>query len=404
MMSTPQGKRTGIYIHIPFCASRCQYCDFCSSAGRDDLIPAYEEALLSHIREFAPHLDNHLIDTVYFGGGTPSWYGAKNLVKLLDELKKSCHVLIDSEITLEANPDSVSLKELKLLLHEGFNRISIGAQSANNAILSFLGRRHTWEQAQQAVHTAGEAGFENISLDLMYGLPAQSREDWSDTLSQALKLGCRHLSCYGLKIEEGTPLFKYKGSPNIPDDDMQADMYLYAADMLAAAGYIQYEISNFAQRGFESKHNLKYWLLNEYVGFGASAASLFGGQRFTCTSDIDGYISAVKNGDSFLSELEDVSLYEQSSEYIMLGMRTTRGIEGREYESRYQNSFKPLEELLEGYVKMGLSKQVDGRWRLTPRGFLISNRLIGELLDAQAEQKFHVGMPWRKEDYYGTLY
>jgi Coproporphyrinogen III oxidase and related Fe-S oxidoreductases len=267
-----------------------------------------------------------------------------------------------------------------------------------------LGRRHSWEQAEQAVHTAADAGFDNISLDLMYGLPAQGREDWADTLSRAVKLGCRHLSCYGLKIEENTPLFKYKDSPNIPDDDMQADMYLYTADALATAGYIQYEISNFAQKGFESRHNLKYWLLNEYVGFGASSASYIGGRRFTCIPDIDGYIAAVEGGGAIISELEDVSLYEQASEYIMLGMRTTRGIEAAEYESRYQNSFKPLEELLEGYVKLGLAKQAGARWRLTPRGFLLSNRLIGELLDAQAEQKFHVAMPWRKEDYYNALY
>ncbi|NMA36704.1 MAG: radical SAM family heme chaperone HemW [Papillibacter sp.] len=399
-----QEKKIGIYIHLPFCASRCQYCDFCSSSGKDELIPAYQEALITHIHEFAPRLDNYLIDTVYFGGGTPSYYGAKNLIKLLDELKKSCHVLVDSEITLEANPDSTTLKDLKLLRREGFNRISYGAQSANNAILRFIGRRHTWEQTEQAVKDAGEAGFTNISLDLMYGLPAQSREDWSNTLTSAVKLGCQHLSCYGLKLEENTPLYMYKNSPNMPDEDMQADMYLYTVDALLNAGYLQYEISNFALKGFESKHNLKYWLLDEYLGFGASASSFMGGRRFTYINDIERYISAVSKGEGLISELEDVSLYEQSSEYIMLGMRTNKGIDSREYESRYQNSFKPLEELLEGYAKMGLARRIDSRWHLTPRGFLLSNRLIGELLDAQAEHKFHIGMPWRKEDYYETLY
>ncbi len=397
-------KRIGVYIHIPFCASRCQYCDFCSSSGKEALIPKYQEAVLRHIREFAPRLDGYLIDTVYFGGGTPSWYGAKNLVAILDELKKRCSVLIGSEITLEANPDSVAPKELKLLRREGFNRISLGAQTANNAILKFLGRRHTWEQAEEAVRSSLEAGFDNVSLDLMYGLPAQSREDWAVTLSRAVKLGCRHLSCYGLKIEEGTPLYRYRDMPSIPDEDMQADMYLYAVDVLAAEGYIQYEISNFAQKGYESRHNLKYWTLEEYAGFGASAASLMGGRRFTCLPDIERYIAAVEGGGSLFSELEDVTVFEQASEYIMLGMRTARGIEAGEYEGRYQNSFRPLRDLLESYAKLGLARQVDTRWRLTPRGLLISNRLIGELLDAQAEQKFHVGMPWRKEEYYDTLY
>jgi oxygen-independent coproporphyrinogen-3 oxidase len=397
-------KKIGLYIHLPFCASRCEYCDFCSSSGKEDLIPAYQEALIAHIREFAPRLENYYVDTVYFGGGTPSYYGAKHLIKLLEELKKSCRVLVESEITLEANPDSVNLKDLKLLRREGFNRISLGAQSANNAILRFLGRRHTWEQAVQAVKEAYEAGFLNVSLDLMYGLPAQSREDWTDTLTSALKLGCQHLSCYGLKLEENTPLYKYKTSPNIPDDDMQADMYLYTVDALAKAGYLQYEISNFAIKGYESKHNLKYWLLDEYLGFGASAASYMGGRRFTYIKDVERYISAVSDGEGLISELEDVSLYEQSSEYVMLGMRTLKGIDSRVYEGRYQNSFKPLEELLESYAKLGLARRIDTSWHLTPRGFLLSNRLIGELLDAQAEQKFHIGMPWRKEDYYETLY
>jgi oxygen-independent coproporphyrinogen-3 oxidase len=256
----------------------------------------------------------------------------------------------------------------------------------------------------EAVRSSLEAGFENVSLDLMYGLPAQSREDWADTLSRAVKLGCRHLSCYGLKLEEGTPLYRYRDLPSIPDEDTQADMYLYAVDALAAEGYIQYEISNFAQKGYESRHNLKYWTLEEYAGFGASAASRMGGRRVTCITDIERYIAAGEGGGSLVSELEDVTVFEQASEYVMLGMRTARGIEAGEYESRYQNSFKPLRDLLESYAKLGLARQVDTRWRLTPRGFLISNRLIGELLDAQAEQKFHVGMPWRREDYYDTLY
>jgi len=378
----------GIYVHIPFCASRCTYCDFCSTANRRDLIPRYQAALLRHMQEFAPRMENCLVDTVYFGGGTPSWYGAGNLIRLFSAMKKHFRVLVDSEVTLEANPDSVYLPELKELRRAGFNRISIGAQSANDAILRFLNRRHSWSQVPEAVAAAREAGFQNVSLDLMYGLPAQSREDWSDTLGRAMELNPEHLSCYGLKIEEGTPLWQYRNSPNIPDDDLQADLYLYAVDTLASAGYAQYEISNFARRGYASRHNLKYWQLKDYAGFGASAASLMNRRRYTCLPDAEAYISAVESGAPLLSEMEDISLYEQASEYIMLGLRTTSGISGRELEERWRVPFAPLEKLLQGYVRMGFAKQVDGRWRFTPQGFLVSNQLIGELLDAQAETRY----------------
>ena len=397
-------RRIGIYIHIPFCASRCDYCDFYSTCGRDELMAPYQRALLRHIREFAPRLSDCTVDSVYFGGGTPSYYGAKYLIELFDALKKHYRVLVDAEVTLEANPDSADPRSLKLLRREGFNRISIGAQSSNDAILRFIGRRHNWQQAVGAVNDAAEAGFENISLDLIYGLPAQSREDWASTLSLALTLGCRHISCYGLKIEEGTPMWRYRDHPDIPDDDAQADMYLYAVDALADAGLAQYEISNFARRGFESKHNMKYWRMEEYAAFGASAASFLDGRRFSWVKSAEKYIEAVENGEELLDEMEEVSLYEQSSEYIMLGMRTALGISPAEYEQRYLASFKPLEQLMQSYLRLGLAKQTGDRWRFTPKGFLLSNRLIGELLDAQAESKFHEGMPWRREDYYNTLY
>ena len=200
------GKKLGLYIHIPFCASRCAYCDFCSTAGRRDLIPDYQRALKKHLTEAAPRLESYRIDTVYFGGGTPSWYGADYLADLLGLIRKDVRLTADCEITLEANPDSVEAAGLGRLRKAGFNRISLGAQSANDAILRFLGRRHTWAQVPRAVEKARRAGFENISLDLIYGLPAQSREDWSDTLRRVMELNVQHLSCYGLKIEEGTPL------------------------------------------------------------------------------------------------------------------------------------------------------------------------------------------------------
>ncbi len=380
----------GLYIHIPFCASRCAYCDFCSTEGRRDLIPRYQGALMKHLREAAPGFQGRVVDTVYFGGGTPSWYGADQLTELMALLRREWRLEDGAEITLEANPDSMALTDLRKLRRAGFNRVSIGAQSANDAILRFLGRRHRWAQVEAAVDKARRAGFENISLDLIYGLPAQSREDWSETLRRSVALGVQHLSCYGLKIEEGTPLWAFRNAPEIPDDDMQADMYLYAVDFLAGMGYGQYEISNFARKGFASRHNLKYWLLEDYLGIGASAASGIGSQRFTCLPDPEGYIRAVEEGEGLLSEQEEISLQERAAEYVMLGLRTTRGISAGEYEGRYRASFAPLADLLRGYFKLGLAKEADHRWRFTPRGYLLSNQLIGELLDAQAEQRYRL--------------
>lgn len=397
-------KRIGIYFHIPFCASRCAYCDFCSTENRRDLIPAYQEAIITHLEEYAPRLEGYLVDTVYFGGGTPSWYGAKNLIKIFDALKRCCKVLVDAEVTLEANPDSIKEDELRQLRRAGFNRISIGMQSANDEILKFINRRHTNERALDAFDAARKAGFENISLDLIYGLPAQSREDWADTLTRAVLLGPEHISCYGLKVEEGTALWQYKDTPLIPDDDTQADMYLYTVSFLASHGYAQYEISNFAQRGFESRHNLKYWQLEDYAGFGASAASLVGSSRYTFTSDVEEYIASVKGGAPVISESEEITLRERSMEYIMLGLRTVDGISAEDYAENFRGGFEALLPLLESYRKYGYAREVEGRWSFTPEGFLLSNSLIGELLDALTEKKYNVSAPWKQEDYYSSLF
>ena len=397
-------KRIGIYFHIPFCASRCAYCDFCSTENRRDLIPAYQEAIIAHLEEYAPRLEGYLVDTVYFGGGTPSWYGAKNLIKIFDALKRCCKVLVDAEVTLEANPDSIKEDELRQLRRAGFNRISIGMQSANDEILKFINRRHTNERALDAFEAARKAGFENISLDLIYGLPAQSREDWADTLTRAVLLGPEHISCYGLKVEEGTALWQYKDTPLIPDDDTEADMYLYTVSCLASHGYAQYEISNFAQRGFESRHNLKYWQLEDYAGFGASAASLVGASRYTFTSDVEEYIASVKSGNPVISESEEISLRERSMEYVMLGLRTVHGISAEDYAEYFRGGFEALLPLLESYRKYGYTREVDGRWSFTPEGFLLSNSLIGELLDALTEKKYNISAPWKQEDYYSSLF
>lgn len=386
----------GIYIHIPFCVSKCSYCDFYSLAGCDRLMPKYQDALVEHIRESYGALKGRLIDTVYFGGGTPSYYGAKRLIELWDELKASGSVLKDCEVTLEANPDSAVFRELAKLRREGFNRLSMGVQSANNDILKLIGRRHNWKQAELALTAAREAGFDNVSMDLIYGLPSQTKSDWADTLMRVIELRPEHISCYGLTLEPGTPMYeRYKGSPILPSDDEQADMYLYAVDTLDHYGYKQYEISNFAVPGYESRHNMRYWRLGEYLGFGASAHSCMDGARFSYVRDADAYIVGILRDQNIVDEYTPITDVERGSEYIMLGMRTVMGIEAEEYTSHYRADFAPIEERLRILEQKGWAKCDEGRWHFTPQGFLLSNLLIGALLEAQSGKRVSVN-PWMK--------
>ncbi|MBP1736973.1 MAG: coproporphyrinogen oxidase [Oscillospiraceae bacterium] len=376
----------GIYLHIPFCKSKCAYCDFYSLPGQEARMDDYCRALAAHMEETAAVAGGHVVDTVYFGGGTPSLLGSKRLRMLLDLLRKHYHVAKTCEITLEANPDSVNKKLVKRLRRAGVNRISIGMQSARDSELEALGRPHRFAQVVQAVEAIRSAKIKNLSLDLMYGLPGQEMEDWRDTLERAIELQPEHLSCYGLKVEEGTALAsRVEAGELLPDDDLQADMYLCAVKRLEEAGYRQYEISNFAKPGFESRHNLKYWTGGEYAGFGAGAHSDFGGRRYAFVRDLEQYIRRVAQGETVVSEEELIPHDRRWGEYLMLRLRTTQGIEGTEYRRDFRMNFDPLEQKLEEFEARGLSIRENGRWRLTPGGFLLSNQIIGTLLECQEE-------------------
>ena len=384
-MSGRQGKPTlGLYIHIPFCKAKCAYCDFYSLAHSEEKMDAYMAALLRHLEEVAPRAAGMQVDTVYFGGGTPSYLGAARLCRILQTVLRRYDVARDAEITLEANPDSAGdWKELRRLRRAGFNRLSLGVQSTDDALLRRIGRVHTYEQVQQAVKAARKAKFTNLSLDLIYGLPGQTMEDWQRTLADAVALGPEHLSCYGLKLEEGTPLWQQRQTLTLPDDDAQADMYLYTVAALGEMGYEQYEISNFAKPGKASRHNLKYWNMEEYAGFGPGAHSDFGGVRYGYVRDIDSYIA----GRLVLSESETDSTLARDYEYVMLSLRTAAGIDRQTFEKRYRQRFQPMEALFEQYEKAGLALPTEGGWRLTPKGFLVSNSIIAALQEALAQQR-----------------
>lgn len=377
----------GIYIHVPFCRSKCQYCDFYSLTTKDDkLLDGYTDAMCRHIKETGTLAPAYRVDTVYFGGGTPTFFGADGMATLLTAVRRSFDVAPDAEITFEANPDSVSDKLLRRLRAEGFNRVSLGVQSDDDEMLKRLGRPHNYAQAALAVQRIRKAGFRNLSLDLMYGLPGQTLASWEGTLRHVLGLNPEHMSCYALKVEEGTPLYAYKDLCGIPDDDAQADMYLAAVELLRSKGYRQYEISNFAKKGLVSKHNLKYWMGGEYLGFGPNASSDFAGKRFTFKADLRGYIAAIQKGGQIISEMQEIPPRERAGEYLMTRLRTTAGINREEYEKQYLLPFSPLEEALEKLRNQHYAVHTnDDRWYLTPEGFLISNTIITDLLLIQEQ-------------------
>ena len=374
----------GLYLHIPFCKAKCAYCDFYSLPHSEEKMDAYTAALTAHLAETAPMAAGHTVDTVYFGGGTPSYLGAERMGQLLQAVKKHYRVAKNAEITMEANPDSLfPWKELHTLRRMGLNRISLGVQSSDDVTLRALGRIHTWQQVVEAAESVRRAGIPDLSLDLIYGLPEQTMAQWEKTLSDAVSLAPEHISCYGLKLEEGTPLWKRRESLILPDDDAQADMYLFAVEYLRKLGYEQYEISNFARPGHESRHNLKYWTLGEYAGFGPGAHSDFGGVRYAYVADLDMYL----RGRLVLSESETVEEAEREREYIMLSLRTAAGLDVKAFENRFRRRFDAAEKILAEYAGHGLAQRTADGWRLTPEGFLVSNAIIAAITDALAEEK-----------------
>ena len=385
----PEKKPLGIYVHVPFCKSKCVYCDFYSLPHAEERMDAYVKAVTAHLLETAPRAERHRADTIYFGGGTPSYLGAKRLREILSVILKKYDVDKHAEITLEANPDSAQdWRELRTLRKAGFNRVSLGMQSADDGELAEIGRVHTAAQVRTAVDAVRKAKIENLSLDLIYGLPHQTMERWQANLEAAVALAPQHLSCYGLKVEKGTPLHAQRDSAGLPGDDAQADMYLSTVETLRHYGFFQYEISNFARPGFESRHNLKYWTLQEYAGFGPGAHSDFGGVRYAYERDLDTYIRGVLEGTPMLSENERIPPLDRDTEYLMLGLRTVRGIAPKTFENRYRRRFDCLLPFLEECRKAGYAvREEDGSWHLTPGGFLVSNQIIGGVLDALAADK-----------------
>ncbi len=360
--------KRGLYIHIPFCATKCAYCDFYSFTPCDEIIDRYLNAI---IRELDNYKDFE-VSTLYIGGGTPSIIGEKRLGFLLNEISKRFGSF--EEATIEANPADNLLELFKVTKRGGINRVSLGVQSAIPEELALLSRRHTNSDVLRAVADCKTAGITNISLDLMLGIPNQTEQSLQESIDFLCKLDPTHISAYILKLEEGTPLFKIKDSLNLPDSDRVADLYLMAVELLKAKGYGQYEISNFAKNGYESKHNLLYWQGNEYIGIGASAHGYLNGKRYYYPRDIDGFIGGV----SPVFDGEGGSV----EEYLMLRLRLREGVDYNTLEQRFNISCQCIKAKAEALAKHGLTTTTEQGFALTEKGFLVSNSVILEILSS----------------------
>lgn len=374
-------KNLGVYIHIPYCRSKCIYCDFYSLPAPHAELDEYTDALMLEMNEVSKKCADHVVDTLYFGGGTPTILGGERLNTLIGHFARRFKLDAAAEISLEANPESATKELLETIGKAGFNRISFGVQSFSDAELKSLGRIHTAEEAKTSILLARDSGFENIGLDLMYGLPRQGMESWEKTLHAAVKLPVRHISCYGLRPEEGTPLMSSPLMEALPDDDLQADMYLYAVDFLRENGFFQYEISNFAKSGGESAHNLKYWRQQEYYGMGAAAHSDFCGLRFGAAADVKAYIEGIRESRPVFTERRRPSVSQRLEEYIMLRLRLSEGLDFEYMLEKYGVNYSVFDKPAEKLISAGLAEREGKRFFLNANGFLLSNMIIQEFWD-----------------------
>lgn len=362
----------GLYLHIPFCRSKCLYCDFCSFPHPTaEKMAAYAARLCEDLIARAAVCRNYTVDTVYFGGGTPTCLPPETLCGILDTVRTHYSLSPDAEITTECNPGTVTPDGLRVLRRGGFNRLSLGLQSAQPKELRALGRLHDLAMFADVFRAARAAGFANISADVMFGIPYQTQESFADTLEQLCALRPDHISAYALTVEDGTP-FGRRGAAalKLPDEDAVREMYLAMVAFLRGRGLLQYEISNFARAGYESRHNLKYWTMGEYLGFGPAAYSDFGGVRFGNSRDLDGYLA----GQDIMAERERPTPLTRESERVMLGMRLCRGM-----DAAALGNWRCA--MLEQNIPAGLVEREAGRYRLTPEGMLVSNAILSPMVD-----------------------
>lgn len=376
-------KELGIYVHIPFCKSKCSYCDFTSFANKEKIIEKYIECLKKEIKN--KESNNCIIDTIYIGGGTPSFIESKYIKEIVETIKSKFKIKQEAEITIEINPGTVNEEKLKDYKKTGINRISIGLQSTNNKILKQIGRIHTYEEFLNTYNLAKKVGFKNINVDLMLALPSQTLEELEDSVQKVIKLEPKHISVYSLIIEEGTKMQQLVDSKKIqlPSDELERKMYWNIKNKLEENGYIHYEISNFSKKGFESKHNTNCWNQKEYLGFGLSAHSYINNERFCNTSNIEEYIKNVENnnfkGNIQICEIQNEE--EKKKEYMLLALRKLEGVDIGEFKNKFvDNPIYLYRKELEKLVNEDLIEIDLNNIKLTNKGLDLANLVWEEFV------------------------
>ena len=371
-------KKLGLYIHIPFCIKKCRYCDFYSLSCKNT--DKYVSALCNHIRKEAKSYEDYEIDTVFIGGGTPSVLSCNELEKILATVKSSLNLTQDAEFSMEANPGTLDREKLECLKRGGVNRLSLGLQSTNDNELETLGRIHSYGEFLESYRLAREVGFDNINVDIMYGLPDQTVASLLETVRQVAKIQPEHISAYCLKIEENTPFFKMRDTLNLPSDELEYEMYLSLCSELDIQGYLQYEISNFSKEGKRCAHNIKYWLSDEYIGFGPSAHSFFDGKRYYYKDSTDSYISQVSEGiPKRIYEEESTILECSAEEYLMLSLRLSDGVSLFDFKSKFGTDLLEKFPNIRHYTGDFMILD-DKSLRFTTKGFFVSNHILTEII------------------------
>ena len=380
-------KTLGLYLHIPYCIRKCRYCDFYSIPEGEKPVPdAYVEAVCAHMKEYAVQTADYAITTIYFGGGTPSLLSVEQLKRLMKALKSSFHLSKSCEISMETNPKTVELSKLRAFRRTGINRLSLGMQSFNDRDLCICGRAHTASDAVEAFTLARKAGFSNISLDLMYGIPGQTLQSVTDNINTAISLEPEHISFYGLKLEEGTPFWRERNELEFPDEESERSMYFISSGLLERAGYHRYEISNFSRRGYACKHNLRYWNCDEYIGFGPAAHSYFGGKRFSLKKNVGLYIDSFDPEKSvsepLVDEYIDIPYSSRVAEYVMLRMRLAAGVHCDAFRKRFGRDFDEIyADRLRPYLQSGHVVKTEKGYAFSPEGMYVSTYILARVVD-----------------------
>jgi oxygen-independent coproporphyrinogen-3 oxidase len=373
-------KKLGIYIHIPFCVKKCGYCDFYSVKWDEESENKYIHSAINEIKSYNELSSKYVVDSIYIGGGTPSIINPKNLEKIISTIRCLFTVEENSEISMEANPNSL-WENIKTYGEIGINRLSIGIQSLNDNILKRIGRIHNSKEALQAIDRAISFGFENINADVMFNIPGQTVDDINDTISKLVTKQIRHISFYSQKLEEGTPMYLLKKNKKIvmPEEDLEREMYYAGRNIMEKHGLMQYEISNFSVKGYECRHNLKYWKQEEYIGIGPSAHSFLGNVRFSNPSDLTEYITSGENGVFERNTLEEMDENDIKFEYIMLRLRLTEGLKFADFKNKFSIDFKEAyKEQIKHLTENNLIESDDDAIRLTKRGMDLSNYVFSQ--------------------------